>query len=67
MSLIDGPAWHDEVEDLVDALVETLGALPYDPTPGGLFTAAQLYTVGSGSPLTGSIDQEIYRRARHER
>ena len=63
--MMDGPAWRNEVEGLADALLETLGALPYDPTPGGLYDAAQLYALGSAQPFSGSIDQQIYRRARH--
>jgi predicted Rossmann-fold nucleotide-binding protein len=57
--------WRDEIEDLVAALEEALGNLPYDPTPDHLYVGPDLYSVGSDTPFSGSIDQQIYRRARH--
>ncbi len=61
----DRPHWREEVEDLVIALESVLGDLPYDPTPDHLYTADELYSVGSATPFTGSRDQRIYQRARH--
>ncbi len=57
--------WRDEIEELDRALERSLGPLPYDPTPDHLYTPAELYSIGSESPFTGSIDQQIYGRARH--
>ncbi|NNF54899.1 MAG: Rossmann fold nucleotide-binding protein [Acidimicrobiales bacterium] len=57
-------SWRDEVDDLVEGLYRSLGELPYDPTPHHLYTATDLYATGE-HPFTGSIDQLIYRRARH--
>ncbi len=56
--------WRDEVEDLVGGLHRALGPLPYDPTPANLYVASDLYGTGP-QPFTGSVDQQIYRRARH--
>ncbi len=57
-------SWRDEVDELVQGLHRSLGDLPYNPTPQHLYTANDLYTAGE-QPFTGSIDQLIYRRARH--
>ncbi|MFW2381330.1 MAG: LOG family protein [Acidimicrobiales bacterium] len=57
--------WRDEIEDLVEALERALGSLPYDPTPEHLYVPADLYAVESPTPFTGSVDQQIYQRARH--
>ncbi len=57
--------WRSEVEELVTALEGTLGDLPYDPTPNHLYVATDLYSLDSETPFTGSIDQQIYQRARH--
>ncbi len=57
--------WRDEVEDVVAALTSSLGDLPYDPTPERLYEAADLYSDAGPTPFTGSVDQQIYQRARH--
>lgn len=57
--------WRGEIEELVVALQATLGDLPYDPTPDHLYLPTDLYSLQSDTPFTGSIDQLIYRRARH--
>ncbi len=57
--------WRDEIDDLVSALELALGNLPFDPTPDHLYVPSELYSVESPTPFTGSVDQLIYRRARH--
>jgi predicted Rossmann-fold nucleotide-binding protein len=57
--------WRGEIEELVAALEQALGSLPYDPTPAHLYVASDLYSVGSTTPFSGSVDQQIYQRARH--
>jgi predicted Rossmann-fold nucleotide-binding protein len=57
------PSWVDEVEDLVDRL-HTLGELPYDPTPSGLYRAEDLYAGFEQGGFAATVDQRIYARAR---
>ena len=57
--------WRAEVEDLVGALEASLGDLPYNATPDHLYVATDLYSLQSETPFTGSVDQQIYQRARH--
>ncbi|MEM9651610.1 MAG: Rossmann fold nucleotide-binding protein [Actinomycetota bacterium] len=56
------PDWLDEVVDLVGDLA-TLGELPYDPTPGALYTAAQLYRGFDDGGFAATMDQRSYARA----
>ncbi len=63
MSNTDGLDWTNDIDDLVDKLRLDLGFLPYDPTPHGLYTAADLYE-GMDGGFEATVDQKIYRRAR---
>lgn len=56
--------WVAEVDNLIDDLRGPLGdSLPFDPTPHGLYTAADLYE-GIEAGFAECRDQRVYARAR---
>ncbi len=57
------PSWADEVRQLVTDL-HSLGELPYDPTPGGLYRAEDLYRGFEDGGFATTMDQAVYARAR---
>lgn len=57
--------WRDDVDDLVADLLGPLGAVPFDPTPMGLYAADDLYGDVAALGFAGCRDQAIYRLARH--
>ncbi len=56
------PEWVDEVDEMVEGCRRALGVLPYDPTPGGLYSCSDLYA-GLENGFEATVDQQIYRRA----
>ncbi len=56
-------SWRANVDDLVRRLQRAIGRLPYDPTPERLYHAWDLYA-GFAGGFAGTVDQQIYRRAR---
>lgn len=58
------PDWVEEVDQLIADLRSTLGDLPFDPTPDGLYVAKDLYADIEAVGFEGCIDSQIYRRAR---
>ena len=47
---------------MVEGCRRALGILPYDPTPGGLYSCSDLYE-GLEHGFEATVDQQIYRRA----
>ncbi len=55
--------WVEQVDCLIDNLQESLGDLPYDPTPERLYCAADLYEGFDNTGFESTVDQAIYDRA----
>lgn len=59
------PDWVAEVDELIADLRGPLGDdLPFDPTPPGLYAAADLYAGIEKGGFAACIDQQVYARAR---
>ncbi len=57
------PSWVEQVDCLIDNLHDSLGDLPYDPTPERLYCAADLYAGFEDAGFSTTVDQAIYDRA----